>query len=296
MERDLGCDKVQTSVAIRRSGHNRGMSKRSSRRPARSAARAAARSRSAGAPSVEDLARVVVQGATALLDLDDPLAGEEWASAVLGNVYKMAVPPEVQDLVDRELVPSIARLAEARGDTAGRAVLEALAAVVDPADVAPVREAAGRMAGRGIAVPAWAGELRTAELTGAWLVTDAAGDHEGYYAVFRYPGRDPHLLTAVVDKAAGEIVKDASLGQLVGDPASVLEALAAAEPGFSVRPVDPAAMARRIVEAIEAGDRLRDTEGTEGFRRTRALLLARMRSTQGRIVNAPPSSGPTTSK
>ena len=174
--------------------------------------------------------------------------------------------------------PSIVRLAEARADATALAILEAIGAVVDPKAAGLVRQGAARLAGSGVPAPAWSSEIGMAVLEGAWILTDVFGDHEGYYAAFRYPGRPAHLLNALVDKALGEIVKDASVGYLKGELEAVLTEVVSAEEGMSVDAVDPAVMARRLVDAIEGGDLYLDNDWSGDFKATRALLLARMRT------------------
>ena len=252
---------------------SRQTSKRSGRRPTGSRAQA----RSPQPPSVDGLAAVVVRGGREVLGVEDPLEAEQWASAMLGTFYKLPVTLEARDLVDRDLGPAIARLAEARGDAAGRAVLEAIAAVGDPRQATPARQAADRMAARGIAAPAWAAEIGSVELEGAWVIDDVFGDHEGYYLAFRYPGRPVHLLTGLVDKALGEIVKDASVGYAKGDPESILAEVSGHEAGTSVSVADPSAVARRIIGAVADGDLYLDNDWSDDFKHTRALLLTRMR-------------------
>lgn len=219
-----------------------------------------------------------MDGAPELLAIDDPLEAEQWASAMLGTFYKLPVPLEVRDELEHRLVPTIIRLAAERSDAPGLAVLEAVAAVADATLATEARAAAERLASRGIARPAWAAELGTAQLEGAWVVTDVFGDHEAYSAVFRYAGRRAHLVNALVDKALGEIVKDAFVGYVRGDPRAVLESASRREPGTSVADVDAPAMARRVIEAIESGDLYLDNDWTPGFKQTRALLLARLRT------------------
>jgi hypothetical protein len=224
-------------------------------------------------PSIEGLADVVVRGGRELLGIDDPLEAESWASAMLGTFYKIDVPSAARDELERTLWPAVVRKAEAMSEASGLAALEALAVVADGEAAVEARAAADRLRAAGVAAPAWADELGAVVYEGAWMVTDVFGDHEAYYATFRYPGREPHLVNALYDKALGEIIKDGFVGYFRGDPRSSIQP----EPGVVVTDADPRRMARRILDAIASGDMYLDNAWTPEFKRFRALIRARMR-------------------
>lgn len=81
-----------------------------------------------------------------------------------------------------------------------------------------------------------------------------------------------------MDKALGEVVKDSSVGPAKGDIRRTLESASRREPGISVVEIPAGTMSRRVIDAIESGDLFLDNDWTADFRRTRALLLARMRA------------------
>jgi len=225
-------------------------------------------------PSIDDLADVVVRGGSELIELDDPLDAESWASQVLGTFYKIDGPLDARDAIDDGLVPAVIRRAETQGDARGLAVLEAIGAVVDdPEQTKRAHEAVTRMRTRGVAAPSWASELGTATFEGAWVMEDVFGDHEAYFATFRYPGHRPHIVNALYDKAMGEIIKDA----IVTYPLEDIRARATAEDGVSTRDVEPGDLARRVIDAIANGDTYIDNDWTTEFKAFRLLLLTRMR-------------------
>lgn len=265
----------QRSRSSRRQ-RGRGSSRRSRHRAPSSAP--------SSAPSIDGLADVVLRGGRELLAIDDPLEAESWASAMLGTFYKVAVPLDARDELERTLWPAVVSKAEAMNDPAALAVLEALAAVADEHVAAMVRAAASRLKAAGTAAPAWAQEIGSAVYESAWMLTDVFGDHEAYFATFRYPGRKPHLVNALYDKAMGEIIKDGFVGYFKGDPRSFVNV----EPGVSVADADPGLMARRVLDAIESGDMYLDNAWTPEFKQFLALILARMR----RLPVAPPSQLP----
>ncbi|MBI3749243.1 MAG: hypothetical protein HY262_10430 [Chloroflexi bacterium] len=217
--------------------------------------------------------------------MDDPLEAEAWASSIIGNFYKIDGPLQARDELETRLWPEVVRRAERRADREGLAVLEALAAVTDvEAIAADARDAADRLRALGIAVPAWAAELGSVAFESAWMLLDVFGDHEAYYATFRYPGRTPHIVNALYDKAMGEIIKDAFVGYSDGDPRTLI----VVEDGVRAVDAEPGVMARRVVDAIANGDLYLDNDWTPEFRQFRALVLARMR----RLPVAPPAEPP----
>lgn len=250
----------------------RGTSSRSTRQ---GSSRAGRTTRSPEA-AIEDLAATLVKGGDELITIEDPLEAEVWASTVLGTFYKLDAPLEARSDLDRYLWPAVVRQALARGDQAGRAVLETLAAMGDGSLVADARAAADELAARDVPAPAWSEHLGTAVFDDAWVISDVYGDQEAYYARFHHPGRPPHLINALYDRALGDIIKDAFAGYMKTSPEVILAE--AREPGTAAAKVDPGAMARRVIDAIDSGDQFIDNHWAPDFRRFRALLLARMRS------------------
>lgn len=222
--------------------------------------------------ALDGLVATALNGADELLTLDDPLEAEQWASVVLGLFYKMPVPFEIQQEVDRTLGPRLVQAAERMRNARGLAVLCALAAVTGNAYGA--RDAAARMAARGVPRPRWASVIGTAEYSGGWLVADPFGDQTAYYLTFTYPGHGPHMVMALYDENLGGIIKDAFVARQRegGDPRSMLEA----DPDVAVLDADPAEAAARIRHGVASGDLFIDHDWTEEYKHTRALLLARM--------------------
>ena len=239
-------------------------------------------------PPIDGLVGKVVRGGTELLEVEDPFEAELWASSTLGSFYKLPLPIEVRDELEGALGPAIVSEAERQAGGESLAVLRALGAVADDGLAEECRAAAARLAQAGALDPPWAGELGSAELVDAWMLSDPYGDQEGYYATFRYPGRRAHMLMALYDENLGGIIKDAFAAYSKDDP-SVHRARAAREPGARVETTDPEQMASRIVGAINSGDRYLDNDWTEDFKDTRALLLSRMRSLSMDSLPEPPA-------
>jgi len=208
-----------------------------------------------------------------LLAIDDPLEAEHWASTILGMSYKLPAPFEAREELERSFGPRLVRRAEGMRTATGLAALCALAGVTG--DEFGARQAASRIAARGVPRPRWADVVGSPDYLDGYTVADPFGDQIGYYLTFAYPGHGPHVLMALYDENLGGIIKDAFVAELRpnSDPRTLLEA----DPDVAIEGVDPAAAAARIRSAVEIGDLFVDNDWTDDFRHTRALLLARMR-------------------
>jgi hypothetical protein len=235
--------------------------------------------------AIDSLVRPVLSGGAELLEIDDPLEAEDWASQMLGMFYKPPVPLDARLALERSLGPRIVQGAERMRNAEGLAVLCALAALTE--DEIGAREAARRMAAHGVQRPRWAEAAGKPEFLGGWTMADPFGDQIGYYLTFRYPDRTPHMVMALYDENLGGIIKDAFLGELRdgADPRATLER----DPDVTVRDADPADARARIGAAIATGDQFLDNDWTEEFKRTRALLLARLRQLPSADLAEPPA-------
>lgn len=231
-------------------------------------------------PPIDGLVRAVLRGGAELLEIEDPFEAEHWASSMLGTFYKQPIPLDARDELERTVGPAIVHAAELKTGADALAILRALAAVGPDGLTMEAQVAADRLARAGVPDPPWAAEIGSVELVDAWEVRDPYDDQEGYYATFRYPGRPPHTLMALYDENLGGIIKDALAAYSIDEP-SEHRRRAEGEPGARVDDAEPGLMAARVVKAIEAGDLYIDNDWTEDFKRTRALLLSRMRTLPG---------------
>lgn len=225
-------------------------------------------------PPLDSLISPVLRGGRELLALDDPLAAEGWASQLLGVWFKTPIPPLDRFEFEKRIRIEAVEAAERAGTVEALAVLRALAAM-SPDPIAPrAHEAAERVAAQGVSDPPWVKEFGTAELLDSWRLSDPYGDQDGYYFTFRYPGREPHLVMALVDHNIGGIVKDADCGIPTDDP----RVRASAIEGAELADVEAGPTAAAIIRAVEIGDQYLDNDWSDDFKKTRALLLARMSS------------------
>lgn len=205
---------------------------------------------------------------------DDPLIAEIWASQMLGTFYKMPLPIHVRDDFEKSLTEGLVEAIEEAEGPKQLAVLRALAAVA-PDPIGPAAHArAEALVEQGIADPPWASEIGKAEFVDAWMTEDPYGDQRGYYARFRYPGREAHTITALYEVNLGGIVKNAFAGYTKGDLRAVP---IPGEEGLRQSDVNPSAMASEILAGVAMGDMYVDNDWTEDFKKTRALLVTRMR-------------------
>lgn len=213
-----------------------------------------------------------------LVGEDDPLIAEIWASQMLGTFYKMPLPLHVRDDFEKSLTATLVEAIEEAAGPKHLAILRALAAV-GPDPIGPgALERAEALAEQGIPDPPWAGEIGKAEFVDAWMTEDPYGDQRGYYARFRYPGREAHTISSLYDVNLGGIVKDSFAGYTKGDLRSV-----AVEDGVQHADADPSAMASEILGGIAMGDMYVDNDWSEDFKKTRALLITRMRGLVGQV-------------
>jgi hypothetical protein len=234
---------------------------------------------------VDGIVRTILDGGKELVELEDPLEAEVWASGVLGTTYKPPLPITEHDRFGEAVWDGVLTRAEAEGAPTSLAVLRALGAVASDPVASRATEAADRLAAGGTTEPAWRDEIGTTELVDTWRLADPYGDQTMYYASFRYPGRPAHALTALYDENLGAIMKDAGVGTVVGDP----RARAAEGPDSEVEDIDASALAGVVRAAIASGDMYLDNDWTQDFKELRALLLARMR---GLPAAVPPETVP----
>jgi hypothetical protein len=236
-------------------------------------------------PPVDGIVRTILDGGEELLDLDDPLDVEIWASGALGTTFKPPLPITVQDRFGDAVWDGVLKRAEAQGGSPSLAVLRALGAVASDPIASRYTDAADSIAAAGTPEPSWEAELGDAELLDAWRLADAYGDQTMYYASFQYAGRPAHALTALYDENLGAIVKDAGVDTVAGDP----RARAAEDPDTAVEDIDAGTLAGIVRAAIASGDMYLDNDWTPEFKELRALLLARMR---GLPAAVPPETVP----
>jgi hypothetical protein len=238
------------------------------------------------APPVSKLVDLIMSSDD-LVDEDDPFVAEMWASQMLGTFYKLPLPIHVQDEFERSMTTALVDAIEEAGSEKQLAALRALAAVA-PTPIGPAAQARAEvLSAQGVSGPPWGDEIGSPEFIDAWMSEDAYGDQRGYFARFQYPGRAPHTVMGLYDVNIGGIVKDAFAAYTKRDLRSV-----PTPEEMSHRDVEPDVMATEVLTGIGVGDMYIDNDWSEDFRKTRALLAARMRLLVDEEPHVPPESEP----
>jgi hypothetical protein len=238
------------------------------------------------APPISKLVDIIFRGEDVVAETD-PLVAEMWASQMLGTFYKLPLPIHVRDEFEKSMEASLLEAIDEADDENHLAVLRALGAVAPDPIGSRAHSRAEGLATRGVTDPPWAHEIGRPEFVDAWMTEDAYGDQHAYFMRFRYSGRDPHTVTALYDFNLGGIVKDSFAGYTKGDLRSV-----PTPEEMPRKDVDTKAMASEILSGIGMGDMYIDNDWTEDFRKTRALLNARVRPLVDDLPKVPPESDP----
>ncbi|MCA1703314.1 MAG: hypothetical protein LC808_08650 [Actinobacteria bacterium] len=238
------------------------------------------------APPVSKLVDIIMSGDD-LVGEDDPLIAEMWASQMLGTFYKLPLPIHVLDEFEKSMEASLIEAIDQAKDEKQLRVLRALAAIALNPIGARAQARADELAEQGVPDPPWAQQIGKPEFVDAWMTEDPYGDQRGYFARFRYAGRDPHTVTTLYDVNLGGIVKDSFAGYTKGDLRS-----APTREEMPRKDAETTAMASEVLSGIAIGDMYIDNDWTEDFRKTRALLNARMRLLVDDLPEVPPESDP----
>lgn len=245
---------------------------RKKRSPQRPAPRRAPARPPSGLPPLTSLVTAMLRAGRDLIDVTDPLDAGSWASQVLGMWFKVPIDPLGRIEFEKRIRIEAVEAAEAARTPVALSILRALASL-EPDEIAqPAREAGDRLAAAGIDEPVWASEVGRVEPVEVWTLTDPWGDQCAYHFTFRHPGREPHMVNALVDRNAGGIVMDGFFGRWPAD----IRARASEDPGAIVSDADLHTAAAEVLEAIAVGDQYLDNDWTDEFRQSRALLRARM--------------------
>lgn len=220
---------------------------------------------------VRDLARGAARDAAAI---SDGLDAELFASSLVGT-WQIGKTP-LSDLDPDEVFGRPAAVALERVGSAGAlAALRALA-VVGPAVVARESAAAAeRLAGRGVADPAWIAALGRARPLRAQSMRDRLFD-DGLSVLLEFdqPGVERHTLGVYIDHNIGGIAKDAFLGGALDEVAALLAG--SGEQGIALEEVSLGEAGARISAALEATDITLDAPASDDLRALRAFIDTRL--------------------
>jgi hypothetical protein len=211
--------------------------------------------------------------AEGLIDEQDPLNVETWASDFVADWY-LDDDPSSPETISREITSGgLVAAAEQEASARSTAMLRALAALAPLEVAAEAERAASRLAAKGVPLPAWSEKVGRPELAGAWLGTDPFGDADLLLLAYRYDDWVEHALSILIDHNLGGIVKDAGL--LHFSPA-IVERMRA-DPELEVRELEPDEAAWWLRSALHATDSVFFPYDNVELHALRPLLDARAR-------------------
>jgi hypothetical protein len=220
---------------------------------------------------------VIDSGGKLLLEEDDPIATELWASELLDAFDEGRRQAVVKDLEAPPFEEALLERCLERGDRRSAVVARALAAVVPP----PLDHLADALA-EGLAgnadVPERIAIAGRVAPTSAWVASDVFGDQESLVVGFRQEGQvGEHALVVLVDRNLGGQAKDAWIGSDLDDVVTAWKSnddphMRTVEIGVD----DALALLRDAMATSEL--RPGDTEHrNEDYGRHRALIWSRLR-------------------
>ncbi len=220
---------------------------------------------------------IIDGGAADVLDKDDPVAAETWASGLL-NLFESARRQAV--LAGEDVPPfedAVLERCARRRDRPGLVVAAALAAVLPP----PLEERARRVVDglrRSVAGPPWLDAIGRAVPTRCWVASDVFGDQDSLIVGFAEPGQPgEHAIVALVDRNLSGQAKDAWIASDVDEVVAAWRANG--DPHMRVEEVPSHEALQRLRHAMAMSDLWNgDTElRTDEFAEYRAVVWARLR-------------------
>jgi hypothetical protein len=230
--------------------------------------------RSEGSP----VDQIIDSGGQELLDEDDPITAETWASAMVdvferarwqARIDHMDVPPFEEALLQR---------CRQRRDERSVAVAAALASVLPPSYEHLAASVAAELRGVVARSPSWVRTVGLVTPTRGWMVSDAFGDQDSLIISFRQEGEPgQHALVVLVDHNLSGQAKDAWIGADLDDVVASWESTVDPHMRLDEASVDKVLL--RLRNAMAMSDLWNgDTDlRTEDFARHRALIWARLR-------------------
>ncbi len=222
--------------------------------------------------------QIIDSGGRGLLDGDDPIAAEMWASAMVA-MFERA---RLQARLDRVDVPpfeeALFQRCRERRDQRAAAVAAALGAVIPPTHDGLSPLVIAELGGVIARSPGWLRTVGRVTPTRGWIVSDVFGDQNSLIIGFRQEGQPgEHALVVLVDHNLSGQAKDAWVGD---DPEDVVASWkSTADPHTRLKEVPLATVLRQLRDAMTISDLWNgDSElRTEDFARHRALIWARLR-------------------
>ena len=223
--------------------------------------------------AVEDtFAGVLTEAAGILGQIDDPVDAELWGSDLIGALAASAAG---QASLSEALTGSLVPAAETASTPESLALLRVFAAVGSPALRAAAGQAAARLSARGVADPPWAATLGSPRVGECWHYADVGGRQESLTMTFAYGDRQ-HAVCVLIDHGRGGTIKDTWVVAKAAGLRAETEQAAGEDPLLVFEMIDAAGAARRLKQAIGAGERPEQPDQVDDVVAHRALLHARL--------------------
>ncbi|MET7337264.1 hypothetical protein [Nonomuraea sp. NPDC005650] len=202
-----------------------------------------------------------------LLRWRSPLRTELWAARLAADLEPDQVEPFLGELIED-------------GGAEGRLTLAALAAVNPASEAGAVSEAGAYvLAADGVVetLPGWVRRMGRVTCEGGWYgKADPYGEQVLAALSFRYEnGKEPHLLVVGIDQASGGLAVDA-----VVEEVKFLDDL-------GLRAEEPGAVAGRVLDAFELGDRIMGAVVADTLAAVRPVAISRARAVPDLVRPAP---------
>jgi hypothetical protein len=213
-----------------------------------------------------------------LLDEDDPVAAETWASGMIALFDKVRVRARIDGMDTPPFEQAVIQRCRQRRDRHALVVVAGLAAVLPPPDDRDARSTFAELRATVRGAPPWIDVVGTATPTRAWLASDVFGDQHSLVVAFSQEG-DPgqHALVVLVDHNLSGQAKDAWIAADPDDAVAAWTSHMDAHMRVDEVTVDDAL--RRLRDAMAMAD-LWDGDSdvrSEEFGQHRALIWARLR-------------------
>lgn len=221
---------------------------------------------------------IIASGGRELLDEDDAVVAETWASGMLNAFDSARWQARLDDMEAPPFEQVVLERCRQRRDRPALAVAAGLAAVLGPPLDREARSAVAHLHRLVADPPGWVDTVGQTTPTRAWIAADVFGDQESVIIAFAQEGEDhEHALVALIDHNLSGQAKDAWIAADPDDAVDIWRSHTDAHMHIDQAPVDE--VLSRLRDAVAMADLWNgDTElRSEEFAQHRALIWARLR-------------------
>lgn len=212
--------------------------------------------------------RSILQLASELAALEDPLDAECWISGLLAPFAKRP-DDEARDA----FITDLTKLCRTSRTPEALAILDGFALIAPRRLAKAAADASDVVRIAGVEDPPWAAMAGHADFAGAWLVSDPFGDQNTVMIAFARPGEPDHCFSALIDHTLGGVMKDL----FCFEELEKAVALAREDVNVTLDEISGAEAAGRLRTALAVNDGFAETQATHEYDNYRYLLDARIR-------------------